>query len=461
MRAIAGITLLASLVGCASVTSDQAVSGLSTWSERADVPVATLVTSDVQRDTRRARVDQLLASPLGEAQAVELALIHSPALQALLADSWAQQARAAQAGSLPAPVLSLERMAGEDMVSITRMLAVGLTELVTWPMRQDASTKAQRALRLQLAADVLKATQAVRQQWVRAVAAGQLLRYQTQVQDTALAGAELARRMQAVGNFSRTQRAREQLFLTETAAQLARAEMAAAVEREALARLLGLNGPRMARLVLPTQLAELPAAARKADDVARAALAERLDLRLAEAQWQAAARSEGPAFAAAFDVEGAAIRESVTGGERERGFELALRLPTDAAVRLQAASATTLAARNRLEQAHVDAGSMLRERFAGYRTAYDLARHQRDQVLVLRKTIADEAVLRYNGMLIGVFELLGEARAQAAAVVATIESLRDFWLSDAALNAALLGVPSMTPSLSAPDSTAADASKGH
>jgi hypothetical protein len=60
----------------------------------------------------------------------------------------------------------------------------------------------------------------------------------------------------------------------------------------------------------------------------------------------------------------------------------------------------------------------------------------------LRKTIADENALRYNGMLIGVFELLADAREQIGSVVQAIDAQRDFWLADAALNATLIGKPS-------------------
>jgi outer membrane protein TolC len=45
------------------------------------------------------------------------------------------------------------------------------------------------------------------------------------------------------------------------------------------------------------------------------------------------------------------------------------------------------------------------------------------------KRISDEQLLRYNGMLIGVFELLADARSQIASVNASIEALRDFWLA--------------------------------
>ena len=59
----------------------------------------------------------------------------------------------------------------------------------------------------------------------------------------------------------------------------------------------------------------------------------------------------------------------------------------------------------------------------------------------LRQVIAEENVLRYNGMLIGVFELLAEARDQVASVTRAIEAQRQFWLADAALAATLIGRP--------------------
>jgi manganese oxidase len=64
----------------------------------------------------------------------------------------------------------------------------------------------------------------------------------------------------------------------------------------------------------------------------------------------------------------------------------------------------------------------------------------------LRRRIADENLLRYNGMLIGVFELLADARAQIASVNAAIEALRDFWVAQADLDMALIGNhPAWTP----------------
>ena len=83
----------------------------------------------------------------------------------------------------------------------------------------------------------------------------------------------------------------------------------------------------------------------------------------------------------------------------------------------------------------------VREAYGAYRSAYDIAVHHRDELVPLRKLIAEENVLRYNGMLIGVFELLADARLQIASVNASIEALRDFWLARPNLDMALIGKP--------------------
>jgi len=65
-------------------------------------------------------------------------------------------------------------------------------------------------------------------------------------------------------------------------------------------------------------------------------------------------------------------------------------------------------------------------------------------VVPLKQRISEENLLRYNGMLIGVFALLADARAQIASVNAAIEAQRDFWLADADLQMALVGTPGKT-----------------
>jgi outer membrane protein TolC len=86
----------------------------------------------------------------------------------------------------------------------------------------------------------------------------------------------------------------------------------------------------------------------------------------------------------------------------------------------------------------------VREAYQGLRSSWDIARHYRDEIVPTRNRIAEENLLRYNGMLIGVFELLTDARAQIATVNGSIEALRDFWIAHADLQMALVGKPSLS-----------------
>jgi outer membrane protein TolC len=133
----------------------------------------------------------------------------------------------------------------------------------------------------------------------------------------------------------------------------------------------------------------------------------------------------------------------------KRGIEVSVRLPVFdwGDQKREAMNAQTLAAAYRLEAAARAAGSTVRESYSAYRSAFEVSKHYRDEVVPLRKTISEENLLRYNGMLIGVFELLADGRDQIHSVMAAIAAEQEFWLADAALQAALMGTPTAAVAL--------------
>jgi outer membrane protein TolC len=84
---------------------------------------------------------------------------------------------------------------------------------------------------------------------------------------------------------------------------------------------------------------------------------------------------------------------------------------------------------HRAAETAINARSEVREAYGAYRSAWDIAKHQRDEIVPLKARISEENLLRYNGMLIGVFELLADARSQIASVNGAIDALRDFWIA--------------------------------
>jgi outer membrane protein TolC len=445
------------LAGCASTAIQENQAATSAFALREVGVEAQLQSTDDARAAAATNARTLLAEPLTADGAVQIAVGYSPTFQRMLADSAAASAAATQSARLPNPVLSYSRLAAGDVTEIDRALTLSLLDFVLLPQRRRLADLQQAQHRLRSAGDVIGTATAAREAWIDAVAARQSLAYAAQAQKAAEAGAELGRRMAAVGNFSRLEAAREQAFYAETTAEVARAQLEAQRTREVLIRLLGLSGDLADMLTLPDRLPDLPANPDDESVLAQRAFDERLDVALARAELDFTARSLGltRVTSTVNALEVGVASNSATGEETLNGYELELRLPIfdfgDA--RRANAEAVYLAALNRTAVVIAEAQSHLRESYLAYRTTYDLARHYRDEIVPLRKTISEENLLRYNGMLISVFELLADAREQVASVRQAITAQRDFWAADASLRSTLIGRPVEGVTLGLPNVT--------
>ncbi len=454
--ALAAIMLLG---GCASFSQDGGF-GLveQTTKSQLGKDVAWARTASEREATAR-RVAELLAKPLSVDAAVQLALLNNRGLQASFAELGITEAERVQAGRLPNPGFSFARFRRGDEVELERGLHFNLARLIAMPMIQQLESRRFAQAQNEAAIAVLSLAAETRKAYFNAVAADESVRYMRQVQQAAEAGAELARRMQQVGNFNKLQRAREQAFYADATLNLARAEQAQRSTRERLTRLLGLWGEQTA-FELPERLPDLPKALEDRPDIERVAMAQRLDVIAAKLAAEQTAKNLGLTQATRFInvLELGAVRSSSNEAPTQRGWEIGLELPLfdwgDA--RIARAQAVYMQAVDRAAETAINARSEVREAYGAYRSAYDIAIHQRDELVPLRKLIAEENLLRYNGMLIGVFELLADARVQIASVNSYIESLRNFWLAQADLEMALIGKPSLAAA-AAPAMAAADA----
>ena len=470
MRASLPISLLAAtvLTGCASVAIDENFAEVERFAREQTGSEVRWLRSDPEREAMRAEVDRLLAQPLAIDDAVRIALGYSPAFQSLLAEAAVASADATGSARIGNPVFTFERLfrsgAEGRELDIGRSLGISLFDLLFLPARLEQAEFRQQQTRLQASIALLSTVTEVRQAWVDAVAARQVARHREEVATAAGTAAELARRMQATGNFSRLQRAREQALAAEETANLIRARQNATAARETLIQRLGLTPSQAQALRLPDQLPALPEAPMDEATAGAALLESRLDVRIARTDLERTAKSLGLTRVTSV-VNGlhvAGVRNSETGESSQRGFEIELPLPLfdfgDAA--RAGSEARYLAAFNRTLEVANNASSQVRVAYEGYRSAYDLARHYRNEVVPLRQNITEESVLQYNGMLIGVFELLAAARSQSASAVQAIEAERDFWRAEAALKASLLGQPIAPLSLQS-SASPAQAGGGH
>lgn len=463
----AGAMALATLVlgGCATFSADGGIDTIQTLAEERIGKGAKVPRKDADPAATAARTRELLGQPLSFDEAVQVALLNNAGLKASLAELGISEADLVQAGRLPNPRFSYSNKRNSDITTIDRTVMVGVLSLLTIPLAQQVAGRQHLSTQLQVAAEVVRLASDTRRAYYSAIAAQESVKYFEQVKLAAEASAELAARMARIGNFNKLAQMREQLFYADAASQLAKAKLAAIIERERLTRLLGVSGMDLGYR-LPERLPDLPNATIEPLDAERTALERRLDVLMAKRSTEALAANLGLTKATRFIsvLEVGYTNESNTGEKRQNGYEIEIEIPLfdwgDA--KLARAEATYMQSVHRLRAAALTAQSEVRESYQAYRTNYDIARHYRDEVVPLRKRIADENVLRYNGMLIGVFELLADAREQITSVNAYIEALRNFWIAETDLQLALSGTSSESrPAAPATTMTGAAASKDH
>jgi outer membrane protein TolC len=396
------------------------------------------------QDTQAARdaTRELLTQPLTADDAVKVALLNNRGLQATYADLGIAEADVVQAGRLRNPGFSFARLRRADEIEIERAFMFDVLGLITMPLRTQLERRRYALTQGRVATEIVQLAADTRRAWYSAVAAQESASYAEQVKQAAEASAELARRMAAAGNFSKLDHAREQAFYAEAAAQLARARHTAVAQRERLTRLMGLWGNDV-RFQIPARLPALPKTARDIAALETQAIKYRLDVQGAMQEAEHLAASMGLTRATGFInvFEAGYRRNSLSGEPRQTGYEIELRLPIFdwGGAKVARAEYTYMQAVNHAADTAVRARSEVREAYSAYRTAYDLATHYRDEIVPLRKHISEEVLLRYNGNLMSVFELLADARQQIAAVSSAIDAQRDFWLAESALNLALTG----------------------
>lgn len=435
------------LSACASLSPDHGMSAVQAAARQQLATELQPLRTPQDQDRVAARVAELLQQPLSADTAVQIALLNNRGLQAGFQSLGIAEAERVQASRLPNPGFRLGRLKQGEEREIERSLGLDLGALISLPLRRQEAQQRQAATQREVALQMLALAADTRKAFYQAVAAQQTAAYRQDAREAAQAAAELARRMQQAGNWSALDQAREQGFLAEARLGALQAELAHARARERLTRLLGLPGADA--LKLPARLPDLPAQLEERPGLEQQALQSRLDLQAARARMEASAKALGLSRVTRFvDVLSLDLKHnSASEAPRQTGFEIGFEIPLFdwGEARVARAEARYLQDAHLAAQAVIEARSELREAYEGYRSAHEVARHYRDEVLPLARRVSEEQLLRYNGMFIGVFELLADARTQIGTVNASIEALRDFWIARADLDLALVGRPALAP----------------
>ena len=451
---------------CATFLPDAGMSSVATVAREQVGGDVVKIASEADAARANERVTELLRAPISSDSAVQIALLNNRNLQAAYNDLGLAEITSVEAGLLPNPRISLSRIGGPNYLEWEFRLIGNILALATLPTRQEIAR--QRFAQAQQAAIEATYRTAIdtRRAWVSAVAARQIVGFLEQSRMAADATADLMRKLGETGGATKLEQARAGAAYAEISAQLAHARLRARQDHEALTRLLGLWGGAQ-EFRIPSQLPPLPRTVDRVANVETEAVTRRVDLIIARQELTIVAQSlkltEATRYVSILELAGVGKIERDTGVQSNRGgFELELEIPIfdGGEVKLRREIETYMRAVNRLAAKAVTVRSEARAAYQSYLGSHEIAAQYQNRVLPLRRIVSQETLLRYNGMLTDVFDLLTEARERIASNIAAIEARRAFLLAEIDLRAAVIGGGGSNPTGEAPNATPVAASGG-
>ena len=443
------VTLIASafvLGGCATFSKDGGFGNVQQITQQhIKQEVVWPKTADEQSKVDK-RVKELLSHPLNVDAAVQLALLTNKGLQASYYELGISEADVIQAGRFPNPRFSMRYTKNSGEYNIEQSLTFNIFSLLTIPKMREIERQRFEQTKQATAIEVFKLANQTRLAYFNAVAANEEVGYSAQVKESAEASAELARRMVKAGNYSKLEQAREQNYYAEATLDYANTKSAKVSVMETLSRLLNVSPENF---TLEPRLPDLPKSIDELQPYEKSAFEQRLDLKTMKSESAILAKQLGltktTRFINVLEIGPARVLEGPRSSGYKNGVDISFELPLFdwGGARVIRAEAIYMQSVNRTAQMAVNAQSEVREAYSNYRANYDIAKHYRDEIVPLHKKILDENQLRYNGMLVSPFELLADARAQVVSVKSYIEALKQFWLSESALNMTLTGGANM------------------
>lgn len=390
-------------------------------------------------------VHAMLENPLTPDSAAQIALLRSPEATKAFAELGLSRADLIEAGTLANPSIGAIARFGLGDASGTMLDFDGsfpLLGALMLPLRRSIEEQHFERAKLLAADRVLALTSEARTAWYEAVAAQLEQAILADSQEAASAAADLARAQYEAGNLSRLERLGHQSLAVRTRLD-ARAHQAETVAlEETLRKTLGLRSSDPQWLLMPA----FPTPAGAPDDPAAleaAALENRLDFAAAthelDAMQRALHMTKRFRWLGLIDVGVSAERE--LDGEWSLGPSIDFELPLfdrkrGAVMRFESLVALAQAEHDALEASIRAEVRTLAARLSA--AAENVAAYQ-NELLPLHRDLVAETQLHYNGMLIGVYELLNAKQDELEAQRGAVHAQLDYWRTRTELERAIAG----------------------
>ena len=422
-----------SLLGCAAApvdytALDSAASARQKWSDAESARAA----QDVKK---------LLEKPLTADRAARVALLQNRGAKAAAEELGIAQAELAGVRRLPNPELhgALRFRRGTEP-DIDVMATLNVSTLLFAIARSNAAEADVAAAKLQAVGVLVDLSFDARRAFVSYQASLELVELRQSVLAAFEASAAAAERLREAGNVTELNLASEQAEREQARLALVGAKAETSAAREALSALMGITATEPAWRA-PNHLPELPANELPLQRLEADALHQSLDIAAAKQRFRAAAAHADVASASGWLPELKAGVSAERSGDWGVGPAVQLELPLF--YQGQNEVGVARARMKREQHLYADAAVRVRSAARAVQSRLEAARrgvvHAREVVLPLRERVVQQTQLEYNGMLVGIFQLLEAKRQELAAAEQYLTLRREYWLSRLAAEQLLAG----------------------
>lgn len=390
------------------------------------------------------RLDALLKAGLTRRSAVAIALLNNPTLQATYEELGVSQADMVQAGLLKNPTLSgsIGFPLGGGRFEAEFSLVQEIVDLITLSWRKDVAERQFKASTLRAAQEALNLVSQVNQAFVLVQADLENQKLIEQVVQSAKSAHLLAEKQFAAGNINELLVSNERASYAQLQLELTHAQLRLAADREHLNRLLGLWGHRSG-WQMAEALLDVPQEEVLPENPESFAVRQRLDLAASRLQAEVFAQALGLARGTRLfgRVEVGGHYHQDPNGPQLAGPTLVLELPIfdQRQAYLAKLEAEYRAASRRVSALAVDARSKVREGLIALQATRVVALYHRETLVPLRAKVVEQSQLHYNGMLLGLYQLLSTQQQLLEGQRAEVAARRDYWAARFDLENALGG----------------------
>lgn len=440
LKAIALVITFPLISGaCASIPHDSGLEDVNDLlRERNATPIAT------GADT--AILEPMLVEPLSADDAVRVAMLRSPDVRAALAELDIAAADLLEMSSVRNPVFSGEiKFADDGYDPFEFSITQSILDLIQIPRRRQIGRAEFEVAKAQTAAAVMELAFDVRTSYWRLLAARTQLAFAQEVADSARVAAELALRQHQAGTITDLELENQQMLYEDAKLAQAEAEERTIVAAEMFGADIGL-GAGTAEWRVPNELPDLEIGSTGFPELAQLLEQRRIDLLVLRREGDAIARRAGiERWNEIGDISAGVVVEREQDGERLRGVTASLPIPIFNFGRASAMRSRAQLARinARIDAITQRSTAELRAGVRRLEAAEARVVYYRDVIIPRRERILNLTQLEYNGMLVGVYQLLQARQNLLEARSEYVDAQLGYWEARTDVDRVVSGIGSI------------------